>query len=120
MAQESSRLIVERGDEEIVQVRFLDRNILEEAVIQDIGDELTDLVNRNDAPKLLLDFDGVEHLSSAALGTLIKVNNHLRSKEGQLRLCRINPQIYEVFAITKLNKLFQIHDDVDAALSSFK
>ena len=48
------------------------------------------------------------------------VNNKVKSKDGQLRLCAINEQIYEVFVITKLNKLFQIHEDADAASKSFK
>jgi anti-sigma B factor antagonist len=36
-----------------------------------------------------------------------------------LRLANIDPQIYEVFKITKLDKLFQIHESTDAALASF-
>jgi hypothetical protein len=31
----------------------------------------------------------------------------------------LDPQIYEVFVITKLNKLFQIHDTAQQALASF-
>jgi len=69
---------------------------------------------------LLIDFNQVEHLSSAALGTLITINNKIRTKDGQLRLCNIDPQIFEVFVITKLDKLFQIHQDSGLATASFK
>lgn len=101
-------------------VSFNDRNILEEANIQAIGDEVSVLIDREPVPKLLIDFESVEHLSSAALGTLITINNKIRQKGGQLRLANIDPQIYEVFIITKLNKLFQIHDTREQALASFK
>ena len=37
----------------------------------------------------------------------------------QLRLASIKPQIYEVFVITKLNKLFKILPSRDEALASF-
>ena len=104
----------------ITKVVFKDRNILEESAIQQIGDELTSLIDAASDPKMLLNFLGVEHLSSAALGTLITVNNKVRKKGGQLRLCNIDKQIYEVFRITKLDKLFQIHDDEDKAIKSFK
>ncbi|BAM03610.1 STAS domain-containing protein [Phycisphaera mikurensis] len=104
----------------VTHVRFRDRNILEESAIQQIGDELAAMIESDSNPKLLLDFSGVEHLSSAALGTLITVNNKVKAKGGQLRLSDIDEQIYEVFVITKLNKLFQIHDDKDAAAKSFK
>ncbi|MEM0913044.1 MAG: STAS domain-containing protein [Planctomycetota bacterium] len=104
----------------ITRVGFVDRNILEEAFIQRIGDEISALVDEHANPRLLLNFENVEHLSSAALGTLITINQKVRQKGGQLRLCNIDKQIYEVFVITKLNKLFQIHDTVDQATSSFK
>jgi anti-sigma B factor antagonist len=38
---------------------------------------------------------------------------------GKLILCNIDPQIYEVFEITKLNKLFNIQKDEQTALQSF-
>ena len=38
---------------------------------------------------------------------------------GELKLCRIQPEIYEVFAITKLNRLFEIKEDESDALASF-
>lgn len=114
-----SRLTV-REDGDITHVSFLDRNILEEANIQQIGDEIGGIVERSGNPKVLLDFSQVEHLSSAALGTLITINNKVKQKGGQLRLSNIDRQIYEVFVITKLNKLFQIHDSNDKAVKSFK
>jgi anti-sigma B factor antagonist len=119
MSLKDSRLIVSE-ENQIIKVRFLDRNILEEANIQQIGDEISALIDASDNPRLLIDFAHVEHLSSAALGTLITINNKIRSKDGQLRLCNIDPQIFEVFVITKLDKLFQIHQDSGLATASFK
>ena len=119
MASQESRLVIEQ-DGEVTKVGFLDRNILEEASIQQIGDEIGALILASPNPKIMLNFENVEHLSSAALGTLITINNNVKKQGGQLRLCNIDSQIYEVFVITKLNKLFVIHDDVAAALASFK
>ena len=113
-----SRLRVKQH-KDVTQVEFIDRNILDESNIQQIGEEITDLVESAPTPKLLISFSNVDHLSSAALGTMITINNRVKSKKGQLRLANIDPQIYEVFKITKLDKLFQIHDSTDAALASF-
>ena len=113
-----SRLRVNKADG-VVRVEFVDRNILDEGNIQQIGDEINRIVDEEAAPKLLISFANVDHLSSAALGTLITVHNKVKSKGGQLRLAEIDPQIYEVFAITKLNKLFDIHEDTDKAQASF-
>ena len=69
--------------------------------------------------RLAISFSNVDHLSSAALGALININNRVRQKNGELRLTNIKPQILEVFIITKLNKLFRIFPTRAEALASF-
>src|SRR5438105_2186377 len=99
----SPRLKVTRtGD--VVQVEFLTRKILDEANIAELGEHLSALVEKEEKPRIIISFAAVDHLSSAALGTLITINNKVKNKNGQLRLSNINPQILEVFLITKLNK----------------
>ncbi len=118
MATQDSRLRVKKL-EDVTQIEFIDRNILDEANIQMIGEEIGGLVDAQPKPKLLISFVNVDHLSSAALGTLITINNKVRGRGGQLRLADIDPQIYEVFVITRLNKLFQIHETAAEAMKSF-
>jgi len=103
----------------VMHVEFSDRKILDELSINEILNELVALVESQPNIKLLLNFANVDHLSSAALGMLITLNKRVADAKGKLRLANISPQIYEVFAITRLNKLFEIHDSADAALSSF-
>tara|TARA_Y100001934_G_C11720835_1_gene481172 strand:- start:82 stop:486 length:405 start_codon:yes stop_codon:yes gene_type:complete len=103
---------------EVSVVQFKDRKILDESNIQEMGRELFELVEQKRA-KILLNFMNVEFLSSAALGKLITLDKKLKSAKGQLKLSNIRPEIYEVFAITRLNKLFDIHDDEADALATF-
>ena len=112
------RLEVEHiGD--VTVVNFVDRKILDEQNIQIIGDQLFNLVEEQGKRKILLNFGNVEFLSSAALGKLITLNRKLQSAGGKLILCNIDPQIYEVFEITKLNKLFNIQPEEQTALQAF-
>ena len=104
---------------DITVVNFTDRKILDEQNIQIIGEQLFSLVDESQRRKILLNFGNVEYLSSAALGKLITLNKKLQSVGGRLILCNIDPQIYEVFEITKLNKLFNIHKEEQAALQAF-
>jgi len=101
-------------------VEFADRKILEEISIAEIGDEFSKLVGSNPGIQLLVSFKNVEHLSSAALGMLINLNKTVSDKAGQLKLADITPQIFEVFKITRLNKLFNIHDTSEQAISQFQ
>jgi anti-sigma B factor antagonist len=118
MSEPSPTLAVtEQKDIRIVE--FREQKILDEANIAEIGQTINDLIDAHEYPKILIDFANVDHLSSAALGMLINVNNRIRQKNGQLRLCNIKPQIFEVFVITKLNKHFKIMATRDEALASF-
>src|SRR5262245_53124897 len=101
--------------------RRLRFEIIGDVTVVDLGDwKILDLDNmvsvkeqvlwllRQDIPKkILLNFSNVEYLSSAALGVLITLNKALHEGGGRLILCNIDPQIYEVFEITKLDKVFR-------------
>ena len=107
-----------RQDGALTRVEFTERSIIDEVVIQQIGQQILKLVEAQPAPKLLLDFTGVQHLSSAALGVLITVHGKVKARGGKMALCQIAKPIFEVFRITKLDKLFQVHDSADAAAKS--
>ena len=118
MSQQRSHLTVTESDSVCV-VQFSDRKILEEISISEIGEELYSLVEGKEGVKLLLSFKNVEHLSSAALGVLIKLEKEVAAVHGTLKLSDISPQILEVFKITRLNKLFSIYDTLAAARNAF-
>ncbi|MBM4076858.1 MAG: STAS domain-containing protein [Planctomycetes bacterium] len=98
---------------------FTDKKILDEVNIQMIGNQLFALVDEDGRRKIILDFTRVEYLSSAALGKLIQLNKKIGAIKGKLRLCAIRPEIYEVFELTRLNKVFDIKDTQEDALEGF-
>jgi len=118
MEQPSTHLKIKRSDRVSV-VEFADRKILEELSIQEIGEELDRLVESEPGIQLLLNFRNVDHLSSAALGMLITLNKKVKEQNGALKLSDINRQIFEVFKITRLNKIFDIHETADEAMTGF-
>lgn len=104
---------------DVTVVNFVDKKILDEQNIQIIGEQLFSLVDEMQRRKLLLNFSNVEYLSSAALGKFITLNKKVNAASGKLILCNIDQQIYEVFEITKLNRLFNIQKDEQTALQAF-
>ena len=109
--------INEVGD--VTVVHFRDQKIIEDLRIQELGQELFQLVETEKRKKLVLSFTSVDFLSSAALGKLITLDKKVKANSGHLKLCNIRPEIYEVFAITKLNRLFDIRRDESDALAAF-
>jgi anti-sigma B factor antagonist len=117
MAGQRRLEVSEVGD--VTVVRFVDRKILDVTNIHELGRELVQLVEEQNRKKLLLNFSAVEFLSSETLGELIKLEKKVKQHTGKLMLTNIKPEIYEVFAITRLNKLFDIRDDEAQALAAF-
>ena len=113
------RLKVEQKGE-VTVVNFLDKRILDEPTIQAIAEQLFALVDEAGKRKLLLNFSNVEYMSSAALGKLINLHKKVTTLSGRLTMCKVIPQILEVFEITKLNKIFKLFPDEEGALESYK
>jgi anti-sigma B factor antagonist len=107
----------EVGD--VTVIRFRDHKIVEDINIQELAQELFQLVEKDRRDKILLNFSSVEFLSSAALGKLITMDKKVKAAGGTLKLSNIKPEIYEVFAITKLNRLFDIKEEEPEALAAF-
>lgn len=98
---------------------FRDQKILDDLVIQQLGEELYRVAESEDCDSLLLNFSGVAFLSSSALGKLITLNKRVKAGGGQLRLCEMHPKILELFTLTGLDKLFDIKLDEIAGLQAF-
>jgi anti-sigma B factor antagonist len=109
--------VTQVGD--VTVVRFRSRRITEDIDIQELGSEMFSLVENDKRGKLLLNFSTVDFLGSAALGKLITLDRKVKAQGGVLKLSNIGPNIYEVFAITKLNRFFDIKEDEADALAAF-
>ena len=104
---------------EVTVVQFKDEKILDEANIQQIGEELYALVEDGSKQKLLVNFENVAFLSSATLGKLISLNKRAGKVGTALKFCSIRPDLLQVFEMTGLTRVFDIHDDQASALDAF-
>ena len=103
----------------VTVVNFTDSAILEATVIQAIGDQLYALVDQEDRRKLVLDFDQVRFLSSQALGMLLTLRKKSQAIKGKVALCALRPELFKVFKISSLDRLFSFYEDEEKALNSF-
>jgi anti-sigma B factor antagonist len=69
---------------------------------------------------LIIDLAEVPLMDSSALGTIIAAFLKLREKDGKLVLLNARKNIRDVLAITKLDSLFEVYDDMQAALESIE
>ena len=101
---------VERhGDEVIVDLSPL--KMLDEAAVQQIRDPLLSLADEEGDSQLSLDLKGIEYITSSMLETLIQMHRKFKDGGGRLLLRHLQPQVHEVFEVTKLHELFEIEED---------
>lgn len=75
--------------------------------------------------RILLDFAGLEYISSPGLRVLIEGRKRAREwkltdfDRGDVRIVNLPPRIREVFDLTGFTSLFHIYDDLVEAVGSF-
>lgn len=68
---------------------------------------------------LVTDLREVEYTSSAGLRMMLAAVKETRSKNGDMRLANIQPDVLKVLTLTGFNNILKIFPDVDAAVESF-
>ncbi len=116
MDQKSPNMTVEYVGGDVIVATLVDEKILEESQIQALESSFLPLIEENSPVKLVVDFSQVRFLTSSVLGLLIRLSKKIYQSEGVLRLCGIQPKIYEIFKITRLDKVFDIYPTRQEAL----
>jgi anti-anti-sigma factor len=106
-----SRLNI-RDEHGVRIVRFLDRMLYDETTARAVGDELAAAVPRSGPVALILDFSGVEALSSTMLGKIILLQRRIDGAGGRLRLCEMSKPVRDVFRTSRLDQIFAIDRDL--------
>lgn len=67
--------------------------------------------------RIVVDFGGVEYISSAGLRVLLVAARRLRDPAGRLVLCRLNDPVRQVFDLAGFLPLFAIEPSREGALA---
>jgi anti-sigma B factor antagonist len=73
-----------------------------------------------ESPKIVLNMREVNFIDSGGLGTLVSLYTTARSAEGALKLASLSQRVGDLLQVTKLVTIFEIFDDEQAAVNSFK
>ncbi len=68
---------------------------------------------------LLVDLSNVGFLDSSGLGALVRALTQSQKEGGQTKLLNAGPQVRKLLQMTKLDSVFELHSDLEAAVSSF-
>ena len=112
--------IVSQKQGEVLIVYFNDARILDATEIDEVKREVVALIQKAEDGKMLLNFQEVRFMSSSMLGALVTVSKKCKAAEVKLKLSNIADDLMQVFTMTRLDKLFEFHDDESDALAAFE
>jgi len=69
--------------------------------------------------RLVLDMEKTLFMDSSGCGQLLAILRVLTTTHGELRIARPTSQVLNLFQLTRLNTVFEIHDSVESAVESF-
>ena len=97
---------------------FWDCMRLDVGPIQDLRPMYEEHVRAGGKPELVVDLLGVGFAGSAALGHFVSLHRVARAKIGRLIFCNVDPNVFEVFRVSKLHPLFTFVTDRVTALAN--
>ena len=85
------------------------------------SDDLAALVDEVEAKKnldVVLNFDGVNYLNSSNIARLLKLRKKITANKRKLVMCGIGTNVWGLFLVTGLDKVFEFADNVSTGLAS--
>ena len=86
----------------VVVLSLNEAQINSDAIAEALRDELLSLYQAVGAVHAVIDFRAVQYLSSAGFRPLLSLNRKVRERGGRMVLCHMQPQVEEVFSVTRL------------------
>ena len=69
---------------------------------------------------MVLDLKKVSYIDSGGLGTLVSLQTSAKSANADLKLANLSTRVIGLLQITKLFTVFDVHESVETALTSFR
>lgn len=73
--------------------------------------QIKEFIEERQPKEVVVDFENVKFFSSAVLGLLLDIRAKLKTYDAEVVISSINPQLYRVFKITHLDRIFKFFPD---------
>lgn len=113
-------LLSVRKEDGIGVVTFARSHILDQSNVTQLGKELDDLVDVHRLRKIVLSFKGVTFMSSVVMGKLAALLRKVQAVGGEIRLCCIEDDVYEIFDLLRYDQIFTIFKTEARAVKDLK
>lgn len=112
-------MVVTKKVDDILVISFKNLNKLNILIAQAVKEDLAPYINIPNN-KLILDLTGVEYIDSSGFGVLLSILRSSRKNNTTFKMCNIAGELMELIKLLKLQNIFDIYNDLDSCIDSFK
>lgn len=86
------------------------------------SDELNTVIEtyQDNPSHIVLNFAAVGFINSSNISKLLRLRKMVAAQHRKLMFCAVNTQVWGVFLVTGLDKIFEVTDDISTALTSLQ
>jgi anti-anti-sigma factor len=100
-------------------VRFTASVMVDEDAIAAAGRQLCKLAESPARRQIVVDFAGVDRVTTFLIGKLVELHKQLQASGGRLALCNVGADLQGVFKVLGLHRVLRIYAGQQEALQSF-
>ena len=112
--------LVELRDESGVFVAEVKHADLDNVRGAELATQLQALVPQVGSGCLIIDLSAVRFIQSQGIGAALLTYNAVQAAGGHVSVCVKDDSVRRMFAVTKIDAVLEIHDDLDAAMRSMR
>jgi anti-sigma B factor antagonist len=92
--------------------------MLDDVALKALSQAVDDAASASSGVSLVvIDLSRVQIIPSLGLGLLVQMSSKCKSRQQKLKLAGVQPSVRQVFAITRLDRVFDFAPNVEAALA---
>lgn len=69
---------------------------------------------------LVFSLEGISYIDSSGFGVFLSALKAASNHYGRFKICNVGPEAMDLFKLLQLHHIFEIYDELDACLLSFK
>jgi anti-sigma B factor antagonist len=94
-------------------------NKIDALITDEIRDEVIKIFDNSNS-KLIIDLKGIEYIDSSGFGCFLSIFKAARNNYGSLKFANPEPHVMELFYTLHLHTVFDIYNNLDDCLRSFR
>ncbi|MEW6617957.1 MAG: STAS domain-containing protein [bacterium] len=102
-----------KGIQEITVMNLTGR--IDAATAPQLEEEWHNLMTQ-EKNKVVINFKRVDYISSGGLRVLLLVAKEMKARDGILRFCHLDPNVYKIFKLAGFTSIFNIYETEEEAV----